>query len=339
MSFFADDGHDRRFDITGIENALLDLLVHVDDPHLEQLGLVKGTMRLVEIAEQRLILDSLGGLEPEIEPGGSCANVLRAAALLGARTCYSSAVGRDTFGEAFALGLEEHGVVDRCATVDGDTGTSVILVSPDGERTMNTHLGVCRSYSRVHVPEEDVCSSRMFFTTAYIWDTPNQIEAIEHALALARSNGARLAVDLADPFAVDRSRDILHRHLEEGFDVVFANGEEGRMMTDLPPAAAARKIAERTTIAVVTDGVNGAYIASGEEEIHVPARRVEVVDTTGAGDCFAAGFLAGLVRGLPLRTCGELATLLASDTITHFGVKLSPDIPERVPELVRRSST
>lgn len=338
MSFFAGDGHERRFDITGIENALLDLLVHVEDPHLERLGLVKGTMRLVEIAEQRQILDSVGELEPEIEPGGSCANVLRAASLLGARTCYSSAVGRDTFGEAFALGLEEHGVADRCASLDGDTGTSVILVSPDGERTMNTHLGVCRRYSKADVPEEDVCASRLFFTTAYIWDTPNQIEAIEHALALARSNGARLAVDLADPFAVERSREILHRHLEVGFDVVFANAEEARMMTGSAPAPAARKIAERTTIAVVTDGVNGAFISSGEEDIHVPARRVEVVDTTGAGDCFAAGFLTGLVRGLPLGTCGELATLLASDTITHFGVKLSPDIPEKVRDLVKACS-
>jgi sugar/nucleoside kinase (ribokinase family) len=338
MSLFAGDD-DRRFDITGIENALLDLLAHVDDSLLERLDLVKGTMRLVEIAEQRAILDSLGGLEPEIEPGGSCANVLRAASLLGVRTCYSSAVGRDTFGEAFALGLEEHGVTDRCAILDGDTGTSVILVSADGERTMNTHLGVCRRYSKANVPEEEVRSSRLFFTTAYIWDTPNQIEAIEHALALARSHDVRLAVDLADPFAVERSRDVLHRHLAEGFDVVFANAEEARMMTGLAPAAAAKKIAERTTITVVTDGVNGAYISSAGEDVHVPAHRVEVVDTTGAGDCFAAGFLTGLVQGLPLRTCAELATLLAADTITHFGVKLSADIPARVRDLVSACRT
>jgi sugar/nucleoside kinase (ribokinase family) len=328
----ADPGlRQRELDVTGIENALLDLLVRVDDDAIEAIGLVKGTMRLVASDEQLKILARVHGYDPETEAGGSCANVLRTISRLGGRTCYSSAVARDDAGNAFLSGLADSKVVDRCVRLDhGSTGTSVILVTPDGERTMNTHLGVCREYAREHVPHDAIRASRIFFTTAYIWDTPNQIEAIEEALETARAAGCRLAIDLADPFAIERSRERILEHFARGFDLVFANAEEGRIMTGLGVEGAARKLAETIRVAVVTDGARGAFIVSGNEEIHVPARRVEVVDTTGAGDCFAAGFLYGLIRDQPLATCGEIATILAADTITHLGVKLSPDVEQRV---------
>ena len=329
MTFFPSEHADRRFDVTGIENALLDLLVRLDgDRRLTQLGLVKGIMKLVDKDEQQAILEGVGNLRPEVQAGGSCANVLRTMSRLGASACYSSAVADDSAGDSFIAGLASNGVESRCATLDhGATGTSVILVSPDGERTMNTHLGVCRDYSPGHVPHDAIADSRMFFTTAYIWDTPNQIEAIEAALETARGAGCKLAIDLADPFAVERSSAVLLEEFSRGFDVAFANAEEARMMTGLSAVEdTARKLGETIAIAVVTDGSNGAVIASDGELIHVPARRVEVVDTTGAGDCFAAGFLYGLVRSLPLETCGQIATALAADTITHVGVRLSSDI-------------
>ena len=206
----------------------------------------------------------------------------------------------------------------------------MILVSPDGERTMNTHLGVCRDYSLPHVPEDSIERSRIFFTTAYMWDTPNQIEAIERALDVARSADCKLALDLADPFAVDRSRERILHHVEAGLHVVFANGEEARMMTGLDCRDAALKLGETVEVAVVKDGPQGAYVVHNGELIHSPTRPVGVIDTTGAGDCFAAGFLYGLVRGLPLAICGEIANLLAADTIQQMGVKLSNDIADRV---------
>jgi sugar/nucleoside kinase (ribokinase family) len=183
------------------------------------------------------------------------------------------------------------------------------------------------------VPHAEIAASKVFFTTAYIWDTPNQIAAIESAIDTARETGCRLAIDLADPFAVGRSRETILEHFEKGFDVVFANAEEGRIMTGLGCEDAARKLAETIRIAVVTNGADGAYIVSGTSEVHVPAERVEVVDTTGAGDCFAAGFLHGLLHDLPLEACGRIATCLAADTITHMGVRLSDDVARRVREL------
>ena len=312
----------RPIDVCGIENAILDLLVRADDATVAALGLHKGTMRLVETEEQARILEAVTGLDPEVEAGGSCANVLRVAALIGARTSYSSAVGRDANGAAFVEALARCGVRDHVARVEGRTGTSVILVTPDGERTMNTHLGVCRQYRPHHVPIEEIRASKIFFTTGYIFDTPNQIAAIEAALDTARESGARLALDLSDRFVMERSRTHLERQLDLGLDLLFANAEESRALTGLDAPEAARELSRRVAIASVTDGANGAYLAAGGEVEHVPARRVSVGDTTGAGDCFNAGFLRGLVAGLPLRACGELATLLAAETITHLGVKL-----------------
>lgn len=332
MSFFTDELRARPLDLTGIENALLDLHVDIEtDDVLDRMGLVKGTMKLVDTDEQRKILEHVGNLDPWRQPGGSCANVLRTVSMLGGKACYSSAVGQDAEGDAFIAGLEKAGVLDRCARLDeGATGTSVILVSADGERTMNTHLGACRDYAPDHVPHHEIAESRIFFTTAYIWDTPNQIEAIEEAIHTARHAGCRLAIDLADPFAVDRSRDRILEHVERGLDVVFANAEEAKIMTGLDVEDATRKLAETVRIAVVTDGARGAFICSGDDEVHVAAHEVEVVDTTGAGDCFAAGFLFGLIRDLDAETCGRIATCLAADTITHMGVKLSDDIDQTV---------
>ena len=330
-------------EVTGIENAILDLLVRVEDRHLDEMGLDKGIMKLVSADEQRAILDHVlhrdgEVLEPEIEAGGSCANVLRAASRLGVETSYSSAVAHDDTGRLFEHGLEASRVRNRLARLDGVTGTSVILITPDGERTMNTHLGVCRNYRAEHVPEDDIRRSRIFFTTGYIWDTPNQIDAIEHAIGIARDAGALLAIDVADPFAVARSRDHLMRHKEHGFDILFANAEEARMMTGLEPEAAARELSETIEVVAVKDGVRGAWVRRGEEVHHVPAHRVDVVDTTGAGDCFAAGFLYGMLRDLPIRTCCELGIEMAADTITHLGVKLSPDVRTRLQAIEQRQA-
>ena len=210
----------------------------------------------------------------------------------------------------------------------------MVLVSPDGERTMNTHLGAGREYCRQHVPREEIEASKIFFTTGYVWDTPNQIEAIELALEIARAAGSKIALDLADPFVVERSREALEKHIDLGISVLFANGEESKILTGLEsPASAAGELSGRVEIAVVTDGAKGAFVGHGGEVMGVPARQVDVVDTTGAGDSFAAGFLHGLVAGLPLLQCGELATLLASDTITHLGVKLSDQAHRKAVEL------
>lgn len=332
--FFSPDQASRPIDVTACENALVDLLVRAEDSDLSSLGIKKGVMQLVESSEQVRVLANLGKLTTEVELGGSAANALRGMAVLGGRTCYSSAVGSDVYGKAFSERLEQQTILNELAVLEGDTGTCLVVVTPDGERTMNTHLGVCRNYKRAFVPVEQIKKSKIFFTTGYVWDTPNQIDAIEHAIQVALENNVKVALDIADPFVVARSGDRIRNHLEGNVSLFFANAEEAQMLVGCRGAEAAKILGQKIEIAVVKDGAGGAYVASKGQVLHIPTQKVNVVDTTGAGDMFAGGFMYGLTRGYSLDVCGQLATCLASDTITHLGVRLSKDIVNRARALL-----
>lgn len=323
----------RALDVTTIENALVDLLVRAEDSDLKELGMAKGVMQLVDASTQVRTLGNLGKLTAEVELGGSAANAIRAMAMLGARASYSSCIGRDAYGSAFSARLEAFTIRNRLAVDEGETGTCLVVVTPDGERTLNTHLGACRNYRRAFLPVEDIEGSKIFFTTGYVWDTPHQIEAIEEALVIAKKADVKIALDIADPFVVSRSGERLRALLAGTVSLVFANAEEAQMLVGCRGEKAARSLGESVEIACVKDGGNGAFIAHAGEVHHVPGRAVNVVDTTGAGDLFAGGFMYGLSRGLPLRACGEIANLLASDTVTHMGVRTSKDIVARVREM------
>jgi sugar/nucleoside kinase (ribokinase family) len=333
-TFFSQEQQERPIDVTSIENALVDLLVRAEDTDLKELGLHKGHMQLVDAGQQVHILANLGKLTTEVELGGSAANALRGMAMLGAKTSYSSAVGADTYGRAFSARLEELSILNELAVVAGSTGTCLVVVTPDGERTLNTCLGACREYRKEHVPLAHIQKSKMFFTTGYVWDTPNQIESIEMAIREAQKANVKIALDVADPFVVARSGETLHRLLSTSVHLVFANAEEANMLVGCKGEAAAKILSEKVEIAVVKDGGNGAYIGHKGRIIHIPTEKVTVVDTTGAGDMFAGGFMYGLCRGLSLEISGRIATLLAADTITHMGVRLTADIPKKVRSLI-----
>jgi sugar/nucleoside kinase (ribokinase family) len=334
FSFFNAEQVSRPIDVTTIENALVDMLVRAEDSDLHALGMHKGRMQLVDEADQARVLGNLGKLTAEVELGGSAANALRAMALLGAEVSYSSCVARDPYGDSFSTRLEELSIRNRLAVVAGTTGTCLVLVTPDGERTLNTHLGACRSYHRGFVPEQDIKKSKIFFTTGYVWDTPEQVDAIEHAISVAHAHQVKIALDVADPFVVSKSRVRFQELFRSCVSVVFANAQEADMLVGCTGQKAALTLGETVEIAVVKDGAQGAWICHRGEALHIPTRAVKVVDTTGAGDLFAGGFLAGLVRGKSLKVCGEVGTLLASDTVTHMGVRLSDGIEVKARQLL-----
>jgi sugar/nucleoside kinase (ribokinase family) len=185
------------------------------------------------------------------------------------------------------------------------------------------------------VPTTDIRRSKIFFTTGYCWDTPNQIEAIEHAVQAAHKVGTKVAIDVADPFAVTRSRAVFVRLMDAGqVDILFANAEEAQMLVGCKGLDAAKILSEKVPVVAVKDGSNGAYVAMNGSVSFVPAVATNVVDTTGAGDMFAAGFLFGLVRGYSVEMCGRIGTLMASDNISHMGVRLSSDIASRIQSLL-----
>lgn len=334
FSFFSAEQSKRPIDVTSIENALVDMLVRAEESDLRELGMHKGRMQLVDGGDQARVLANLGKLTAEVELGGSAANALRAMALVGAEVSYSSCVARDQYGESFSARLEQLSIRNRLAVVQGATGTCLVVVTPDGERTLNTHLGACRSYHRGFVPEQDIKNSKVFFTTGYVWDTPEQVDAIEHAISVAHQNDVRIALDVADPFVVSRSKERFMELFRSCVSLVFANAQEAEMLVGCSGQKAALKLGENVELAVVKDGAQGAWVCHRGEALHIPTRRVQVVDTTGAGDLFAGGFLLGLVRGKPLQVCGQLGTLLASDTVTHMGVRLTNGIELQARQLL-----
>lgn len=320
----------RAIDVTAIENALIDLLVRASDGVLSEMKLTKGVMKLVETTEQTELLKKVGNLSPEVEVGGSAANVLRAMSVLGAQTSYSAVVGKDAYGTSFANRLEDLRIKNRLTVESGETGTCVVIVTPDGERTLNTHLGVCVTYQEEAVPKEDILQSKIFFTTGYVWDTQNQKNAIRKAIRIAKDSGCLIALDVADPFVVDRAGEDLKSILKDSVDIAFANSTEAKMLVGATGEEGAKRLGEWVRLAVVKDGGDGSYICYEGEVVHFPAPEVEVVDTTGAGDFYAGGFLFGVSRGLPIEVCARIGTVMGSDTVTHMGVRHSRNILDKI---------
>jgi len=335
--FFSVEQLNHPLDVVLIENALVDLLVRATDSQLHSFGMKKGVMQLVDRAVQTAVLNNLSHIEPEIELGGSASNAARGLAILGATTSYSSCVTQDKFGDMFSARLEKLGIKNRMSFCPEKTptGTCLVVVTPDNERTLNTYLGACQSYTQNDLPFDDIKSTKLFYSTGYMLDTQNQINAVHAAIDYALLNNVKVAFDVADPFVIMRHGQKTILSLLEKTHLVFANAEEANMLLGCHGYEAALQLSQLVQIAVVKDGADGSYIAHDGKVTHIPPRKVKVTDTTGAGDMYAAGFMFGLCRGFDLESCGKVATILASDTVTHLGARLSPGIQNEVGELLR----
>lgn len=319
--------------VLGIGNVLMDISVEAADGDLEKLGMNKGIMHLVETPRQREILSHFSGKTRTTELGGSALNVIRIMASLGTPTGFIGMVGDDDFGGRILERMAELGIKPLLARASDPTGSCVVLVTPDGERTMNTHLGTSRHYNETHIPHDEIAATRVVHIEGYQWDTEGQKNAIRKALETAHKNGAQVSLDLADPFAVERSKADFLALIGNGADIIFANKDEACMLYDSTAEEAARRIAGAGALAIVKLGADGALIRKGEEEHRVPAEPATVVDTNGAGDIFAAGFLHGYVNGRSLPVCGKMAAILAADVIGRIGVTVSDEALAKVRSL------
>jgi sugar/nucleoside kinase (ribokinase family) len=337
FEFNGETGSDRVYDVCGMGNPLVDVLVTVDDLFLKQHGLRRGVMHLIEKERKDELLHILSGRDQVVEVGGSCPNTISTLALLGARTALTGKIGDDAFGRAFEDGIKQKSIDSYLSRGDFDTGICTILITPDKERTMNTYLGACREYRIEDLPVDMIRQSRYFYITGYMWDTKNQKEAISYALEVARKYGVRIVFDIADPFAVERHRDDFLHIIEHAADIVFANAQEAHILynpeaTNEDVCAATRSLGRLCGLAVVKNGELDTHLCAGEDYLTVPSFKTEVKDTTGAGDNFAAGFLHGLINGYSLELCGRLASFVASKTIETIGAHA----PENIRSLVER---
>lgn len=308
--------------VYSIGNILMDVLADADDKEIDELGLDKGIMKLVSPGERLRLLDFIASRDRVLQCGGSAPNTVITLSSLGVQTGLSGKVGRDELGHAYIRQLEEHGVRSYVSEEDGYTGTCIVLISPDSERTMNTDLAINKEYCRSNVSEEALTEADYFYFTGYMWDTPSQKEALTHAIKIAREKHTKIAFDLADPFAVNRSgADFLHM-IEQHFDLVFANREEARLLLGKDSIEDCLDIlAEHCEIAVIKNGKHGSLVAKADKRFRIPVNPVKAVDSTGAGDTYAAGFLYGLCQGFDIEKSGIFASWLASRIVEVKGAQ------------------
>jgi sugar/nucleoside kinase (ribokinase family) len=316
----------KSYDITSVCNALMDVLIETTDEDIKRLGLTKGIMHLVDSDRQREVFKHFQAKPKVTELGGSSMNAIRTLASLGHKTVFAGMVNDDEFGNHIRERMKSLGIKAYLGGHNQEsTGTCLILITPDGERTMNTNLGASRLYDATHIPHQEIAASHVFHFCGYQWDTEDQKSALTNSIKTAHDNNTIISFDVADPFVVNRNRDDFISLIHDEADIVFANKEEARLLFNTSPEDTARRIAETGSIAVVKLGADGALVVKGKEEFRIKPVATKVVDTTAAGDMFAAGFLHGFLSGRDMATCGKIAATLASDVISRVGARVSDE--------------
>jgi adenosine kinase len=320
-----------KYDVLGIGNAIFDVLVRTDEGFLAVHGMTKGGMALIDEARAASIYNDMG---PATEmSGGSAANTIVGIANLGARTAYIGKIKDDQIGRLYAHDIRAAGVAFETKPASGGpaTGCSYILVTPDGERTMNTYLGAAQELMPGDIDAAQVAASSILYLEGYLWDPRSAKEAFVKASTIAHEAGRQVALTLSDSFCVDRYRGEFLDLMRKGtVDLIFANEAELQSLYQTADFdTALEQLRSDTKLGIVTRSEKGCVVASKDGVTAVPAFPVQkIVDTTGAGDLFAAGFLFGLVRGAGYENAGRLGALAAAEVIQHIGARPQTSLKE-----------
>ncbi|MCP3978367.1 MAG: adenosine kinase [bacterium] len=322
-----------RYDVVGIGNAIVDVLARIEDDLLETHGLIKGSMTLVDADQaEALYAEMTGTVECS---GGSAANTMVGLASFGGRAAYIGKVRDDKLGRVFSADIAEAGVeFPTLAAAEGSpTGRCLVLVSADAQRTMQTFLGISAELAPSDVDSHTIAAANVTYLEGYLWDPPPAKQAFLCAAEIAHAAGRRVALSLSDSFCVERHRDEFRDFVATHIDILFANEDE---IVSLYRAAdfdeAVRALPPRCTTAALTRGAKGSVIVDGGKVYEVAAAPVEMVlDTTGAGDLYAAGFLFGLGRGDTAPACARLGGIAAAEVISHVGARPRKELASLIP--------
>ncbi|GMG80925.1 adenosine kinase [Paralimibaculum aggregatum] len=322
-----------RLEVVGIGNAIVDVLARVEEGFLARHEVTKGAMTLIDDAAARALY---AAMPPSREiSGGSAANTIAGLAALGAKVGYVGRVRDDQLGRIFAHDIRAQGVVyegplvPEAAANGAETGRCMVLVTPDGERSMSTYLGVSAALQPEEIDAALMARADWLYLEGYLFDLPAAKAAYARAIAAAKSGGGRVAFTVSDPFCVARHRDDMRAMIAADVDLLFANKAEILALYETEDLDAAAVAAARDVeMAVITLSGEGALVVAGDARTAVPAAPTTLVDTTGAGDLFAAGFLAGLVRGRSPRDCARMGCQAAAEVIAHIGARPEADLRE-----------
>ncbi len=319
---------DSEFDVVGIGNAIVDVLVQTEDAFLEDNALSKGTMTIIDAKTAESLYAKMG---PAIEvSGGSAANTIASLSALGGRGAFIGKVRDDQLGDVFTRDIHAIGVHFNTPSqgLETPTARSFIFVTPDAERTMQTFLGACVELGPDDIDAELISKSSITYLEGYLWDPPKAKEAFLKAAQTAHSAGRKVSLSLSDPFCVDRHREEFLNLVTNHVNILFANEQEIKSLYRVDSfEEALQQVRGHCDIAALTRGNNGSIIVAGEDVHVVDAKKVDrVVDTTGAGDAYAAGFLYGYTKGKDLHKCGRLGGIAAAEIISHYGARPEADL-------------
>lgn len=318
-----------RYDVVAIGNAIVDVMAPCEDALIAQLAMAKGAMTLIDMDRAHHLYDAMGPAR-EIS-GGSAANTLAGLAALGSGCGFIGQVAQDQLGEVFAHDIRAAGIAFATPPREGGPSTArcLIFVTPDGQRTMNTFLGASQFLPAAALDAAMIADAAVLYLEGYLWDPEEPRHAMRQAIAAARGAGRKVAFSLSDAFVIARHGGDFHALIEDrAIDILFANQAELAAMTGCEDfEAGIARLAPRVPVLVVTRGPEGAVALAGGERAEVPAAPVaRVIDTTGAGDLFAAGFLHGHVAGAPLGECLRRGAVCAGEIIAHYGARPEADL-------------
>ena len=319
----------KKFQVVGIGNAMVDVLTQETEAFLSEAGIEKGIMQLIDM-DRAVDLYSRIGAAKEIS-GGSAANTIAGIAHLGGRTAYVGKVKDDQLGAIFAHDLRAQGAVYETTLAPKEaaqeTGRCIVVVTPDGERSMNTYLGVTEFLEPSDIDVDMMADAEWIYLEGYRFDGPESHAAFAKAINACKGHGGKVSITLSDPFCVERHRDAFRMMIREDVDLLFCNRAEMLSMYQTEDFEAALAMAaQEVSIVACTDSDNGAHILSGGQRWHAPAVPTQIVDATGAGDLFAGAFLWGLTNGHDLETCGRMGCVAASEVISHIGARAESDL-------------
>ena len=316
----------KSYQVVGIGNAIVDVFSTADDNFIEMMGIEKGIMQLVERDRGEVLY---GAMKDRVQaPGGSVANTLAGLGNLGLTTAFIGRVHDDSLGRFYAKTMADNGTdFVNAPVVGGDlpTSRSMIFVSPDGERSMNTYLGISSELGPVDVSDDVAGQAEILFLEGYLYDKPKGKQAFERAVQLCHAAGGKAGIALSDPFCVDRHRDDFRR-LVKDLDYVIGNEHEWSSLYETDLATALKHAANDSGLIVCTRSGQDVIVVRGAEQAIVPVHRIVPVDATGAGDQFAAGFLYGMATGQSLGVCGRMGCVAAAEVISHFGARPDTDL-------------